>query len=117
MTVADLAGWVGALTLLAAYRANVTGRIAADGTHYRLMNMAGSVGLGTVALAHHTWPSLTVNALWLAISARTGSGLGRSGRSGVPERSKPDGAVSRSVGCAGRAGGSTRSATGRPHPN
>jgi hypothetical protein len=70
----EVAGWVGALTLVAAYYASSVGVIRPDARAYQGMNVVGSVGLGAVAWSHHTWPSLALNALWLLIAT---AALGR----------------------------------------
>jgi hypothetical protein len=68
---ADAAGWVGALTLVGAYAATSVGRVRSVDRSYQLLNAVGSLGLGAVAWAHHTWPSLALNALWLLIAGVT----------------------------------------------
>jgi hypothetical protein len=80
MSLADVAGWLGATALLAAYAANALGRMPAQTRSYQLANLLGSVGLAAVASAHRAWPSVTVNVLWIAVSGaamarRAGSGL------------------------------------------
>jgi hypothetical protein len=65
--VSDAAGWVGAVSLVAAYGATSVGRVRTGDRSYQLLNVLGSVGLGAVAWAHHTWPSLALNTLWLLI--------------------------------------------------
>ena len=80
MHLADTAGWIGALVLVVAYATNSANRLPASGRTYQTMNLLGSVGLGTVAASHHTWPSFALNAVWLvvAFAALTRSGARRS---------------------------------------
>jgi hypothetical protein len=66
---ADTAGWLGALVLVVAYATSSANRLPASGRTYQTMNLLGSVGLGAVAAAHHTWPSFALNAVWLAVAA------------------------------------------------
>jgi hypothetical protein len=67
VVVSDVAGWLGAVALLAGYGLLSAGRIRA-GWAYQLLNLAGSVGLGVNAVAHRAWPSAAVNTVWLVIA-------------------------------------------------
>ncbi len=68
MRPTDVAGWLGAATLLTAYAAASARWLPADSRTSLLLNVLGSVGLGTVAAAHRAWPSLALNAVWLLIA-------------------------------------------------
>jgi hypothetical protein len=61
MRLADLAGWVGAATLVVAYAAASAGSLPTESRRAQLLNLVGSVGLGVVAASHRAWPSLTLN--------------------------------------------------------
>jgi len=69
--LADVAGWIGAVLLLLAYAGNATGRLDTRGRIYQLGNAAGSAGLLAVGAAHGAWPSVALNAAWLAVAARS----------------------------------------------
>ena len=69
MTLADAAGWFGALILLTAYAAS-TGRSRRRPVVVHMGNFVGSIGLGAVAAAHRALPSIVVNAVWLVIAVR-----------------------------------------------
>jgi hypothetical protein len=69
MGLADAAGWLGALILVAAYAASA-GRPPRRPVVVHLGNLVGSLGLGAVAAAHRALPSVVVNAVWLVIAAR-----------------------------------------------
>jgi formate hydrogenlyase subunit 3/multisubunit Na+/H+ antiporter MnhD subunit len=84
MRLADLAGWVGAATLVVAYAAASAGSLPTESRRAQLLNLVGSVGLGVVAASHRAWPSLTLNAVWLLIALVS---LGRVAR---PRPSGPD---------------------------
>jgi hypothetical protein len=69
VNAADVAGWAGALVLIASYAANSAGAVAANSRAYQAMNASGSVGLAALARAHHAWPSFALNVLWLGVAA------------------------------------------------
>jgi hypothetical protein len=83
---ADLAGWLGAFTLVGAYAGTTTGVLPATSLRYQVLNALGSVGLAAVAALHGAWPSLALNILWLLIASASVAGRGP----GLRERS-PDG--------------------------
>jgi hypothetical protein len=67
MSLVYLAGWIGALLVVAAYAAITVGTPRHPAALH-LANLIGSAGLATVAFANHTWPSVFVNGIWLAIA-------------------------------------------------
>ena len=69
MRTADLAGWAGALTLVAAYAAMSSGALSPASRLHAALNGLGSVGLAAVAADHRAWPSFVLNVLWLVIAA------------------------------------------------
>lgn len=83
--VIELAGWAGALTLLAAYGALTAGRLAAGAT-YQWMNLAGAAGLMVNAAYHGSWPPVAVNLVWgvIAIASLLGRAVRRPA-SGAPD--------------------------------
>jgi predicted short-subunit dehydrogenase-like oxidoreductase (DUF2520 family) len=60
-------GWLGAVSLLAAYLLLLRGRISAHSGLYLALNFAGSAGLAISTSAAHAWPSAAVNVVWLVI--------------------------------------------------
>jgi hypothetical protein len=68
MSPADLAGWLGAVLLLGAYAAASAAWLPTESRLSQLLNLTGSVGLGTVAASHRAWPSLALNVVWLGIA-------------------------------------------------
>jgi hypothetical protein len=78
--LADVVGWLGAASLLAAYALLSTGRIG-PGWTYQLLNLAGSIGLAVNAVTHGAWPSAALNVIWLVIAVVA---LRRAGRRPQP---------------------------------
>jgi hypothetical protein len=68
MSLVDVAGWIGALLVVGAYAAITIGT-SWHPAALHLANLIGSAGLAAVAFAHHTWPSVFVNGIWLAIAS------------------------------------------------
>ena len=68
---ADAAGWAGAVLLLLGYAGTATGRFTVRSRRYQVCNVLGSAGLAAVAAAHGAWPSVALNAAWLAVAALT----------------------------------------------
>jgi hypothetical protein len=62
----ELAGWLGAGSLILAYALLSAGRIR-NGTAYQLLNLAGALGLAVNAVAHGAFPSAGLNLVWLGI--------------------------------------------------
>jgi hypothetical protein len=84
---ADLAGWLGAFTLVGAYAGTTTGVLPATSLRYQVLNALGSVGLAAVAALHGAWPSLALNVLWLLIASASVAGRTRLRRRlGPPSR-------------------------------
>jgi hypothetical protein len=67
----NLAGWSGAALLLLAYLLVSNRKLAGDSLAYQLLNLIGSFCL--LLNAHHfgAWPSVGVNAVWIAIALLT----------------------------------------------
>lgn len=87
VSLADAAGWAGAVLLLLGYAGAATGRVTARSRGYRVCNVLGSAGLAIVAAAHHAWPAVVLNAVWLVIAAVTWR---TPRRSGGPGRRPPE---------------------------
>jgi hypothetical protein len=68
MNVADVAGWIGAINVLAAYYSLAAG-LATRSPAVDACNFVGSFGLAAAALHHHNLSSLSLNTLWGLIAA------------------------------------------------
>ena len=63
----ELAGWLGAGALLGAYVLVSSGRLAARGHAFQLLNVAGAAGLIVNGSWHDAWPSVGLNTVWIAV--------------------------------------------------
>lgn len=70
MIAVEVVGWIGALSLLAAYTLLTAGRVTPSGRAYTALNLVGSGGLAANGIAHTAWPSAALNLLWLAVAIR-----------------------------------------------
>lgn len=76
--VIEVAGWIAAGVLLAAYALLSRGRLNGRGAHYQLLNVVGSLLVGLNSLLHRAWPSVSVNIVWLVIGSVTLGAMWRS---------------------------------------
>ncbi len=65
--VVELVGWLGAGCLLGAYVLVSSGRLAARGHAFQLLNVAGAAGLVINGAWHDAWPSVGLNVVWIAV--------------------------------------------------
>ncbi len=63
----EVAGWTGALLILAAYVLLSLDRIVAKSVTYQLLNVVGAAGFIVNGVANHAWPSATLNVIWMGI--------------------------------------------------
>ena len=71
LLVYDGLGWIGAACVLVPYAMVSTGRLAGTAPAFRTFNVAGGILLMANAWYHRAFPSLAVNALWIAIGLYT----------------------------------------------
>ena len=72
MTVAiNVLGWIGAAALLSAYWLVSTGQTTGDSRMYQGMNLIGAMLVLANSLYFGAYPSVGVNAAWIAIGAYT----------------------------------------------
>jgi hypothetical protein len=64
----EIAGWAGAVLILAAYLLLSAGRLTGHSLVYQLMNAVGAAGFFINGWWHHAVPSAALNVLWLAIA-------------------------------------------------
>ena len=64
----DALGWIGALSLIAAYFCVSFRKIAADSALYQFMNAIGSLLLIVNTMYYRAYPSAFVNIVWIAIA-------------------------------------------------
>jgi hypothetical protein len=63
----DVAGWIGVVTLLAAYALVSTRRLQGDSVAYQSLNVAGSALLILNSFYYGALPSVGVNLAWIGI--------------------------------------------------
>ena len=66
--VLDIAGWVAAGLLLAAYWLISTKRVVGDSPGYQALNIVGSILLMANTAYYGAYPSAFVNLVWLGIA-------------------------------------------------
>ena len=66
--MSQYAGWVGALTILVAYYCVTNEILGARSYRYQCLNVLGSAGIATSALATHSLPSVGLNVVWMLIA-------------------------------------------------
>lgn len=84
MTLVDFVEIGGSLLILTAFAAAQSGRLDGRSLPYLLLNLAGSAVLAVIALAHHAWGFLLLEATWAVVSAV--SLAGRLTRGAAPAR-------------------------------
>lgn len=67
----EIAGWAGALLILAAYILVSLGRIAARSALFQWMNVIGAVGFIINSGANGAIPSVALNVIWVGIGLFT----------------------------------------------
>ena len=78
----DVAGWVGAVALLAAYALVSGGRVTGRGPAFQVLNLVGATGLFANGVWHGAWPSAALNAVWLVVGLVAVTRLRRGATSG-----------------------------------
>ena len=65
----EVAGWAGALLILAAYGLLSWHRVTSRSLAFQLMNVFGAAGIMINGWWHGAWPSAALNVIWLLIGA------------------------------------------------
>lgn len=65
----EVAGWTGALLILAAYALLTAGKLTGKSLAYQVMNVAGAAGFIVNSWWHGAIPSTALNIVWLLIGA------------------------------------------------
>lgn len=66
-TLANIAGWYGAVAVILAYGLVSFNVITGDGLTYQLLNFTGALGLLAIAAYKHVLPSVVLNIFWALI--------------------------------------------------
>jgi hypothetical protein len=64
----NILGYLGTLAVLLAYFLVSSKRRTAQTWAFQGLNIFGSITLGILSVTYHVWPSVTLNAAWLAIA-------------------------------------------------
>jgi hypothetical protein len=64
----EIAGWAGALLVLAAYGLLMTGRVTSTSALHRWLNAAGSAGLIVNSVWNGAFPGAFLNVVWLSVT-------------------------------------------------
>ena len=65
----EVAGWIGALLILAAYALLTAGKVTGKSLSYQVMNVVGAAGFIVNGWWHGAVPSAALNIVWLLIGA------------------------------------------------
>jgi hypothetical protein len=63
----EIAGWVAAVLILAAYGLLSAGKLTGKSVGYQLMNVVGAIGFVVNSGYNGAIPSATLNVIWLGI--------------------------------------------------
>lgn len=63
----EIAGWIGALLILAAYALLTAGKVTGKSLSYQAMNVVGAAGFIVNGWWHGAIPSTALNVVWLLI--------------------------------------------------
>ena len=67
LLVVEIAGWAGAVLILAAYGLLTAGRLTSKDASYQWMNVVGAVGFIVNSAWNGAWPSAILNIIWVGI--------------------------------------------------
>ena len=63
----EVAGWIGALLILAGYGLLSAGRLDARSPTYQWLNVVGAIGFIANSSWNGAWPSAALNVIWVGI--------------------------------------------------
>jgi len=63
----EIAGWTGALLILAGYALLSSGRVTAKSPSYQWINVVGAAGFVISGLANRVYPVAGLNIVWMGI--------------------------------------------------
>ncbi len=67
LTLIEVAGWLAALCIVAAYALITAGKVGPTSVGYQLLNIFGAVGFIVNSGWHGAIPSVALNVVWLGI--------------------------------------------------
>ncbi len=63
----EVAGWIGALLILAGYALLTAEKVTSKSVSYQAMNVIGATGFIANGIWHQAWPSAILNIIWVGI--------------------------------------------------
>ncbi len=66
-TLANIAGWYGAIAVIVAYALVSFSLITSDSLAFQLLNLTGALGLIAIAAYKHVVPSIVLNIFWVLV--------------------------------------------------
>ena len=63
----EVAGWIGALLILAGYGLLSAGKLDAKSPAYQWLNVVGAIGFIANSSWNGAWPSAALNVIWVGI--------------------------------------------------
>jgi hypothetical protein len=63
----EIAGWIGALLILAGYGLLSAGKLDAKSPAYQWLNVVGAIGFIANSSWNGAWPSAALNVVWVGI--------------------------------------------------
>ena len=63
----EVAGWIGAILILAGYGLLSAGKLDARSPTYQWLNVVGALGFIANSAWHSAWPSAILNIIWVGI--------------------------------------------------
>ncbi len=63
----EIAGWIGAICVLAAYILLSTGKLTSRSPLFHWLNITGAAGFIINTVSHHAIPSMALNVVWLGV--------------------------------------------------
>ena len=67
LTLIEVAGWLGALCIVAAYALITAGKVTPTSVSYQMLNIVGAIGFIVNSGWHGAIPSVALNVVWLGI--------------------------------------------------
>jgi paired small multidrug resistance pump len=65
----SIMGWIGGVLLILAYFLLIAKKLKSHSIAYNLLNAFGGIGLAVSTFTTKSWPSVTINIIWVGIAA------------------------------------------------
>jgi len=64
----EIVGWIGSILIVGSYYLNIQGKLDSKDSKYIWANMMGGICFIINTYAHHAYPSVAVNIVWVIIA-------------------------------------------------